>query len=125
LVGEHLAHIALQTDELPSQAAVRRLSVRLAPSNIRMWSALCRADSLGCGTGKPRHRVSTWEEVAIKLDVRESQPKPILQGRDLLQLGIPPGREMGKLLNCVYEAQLDGMIGNVDEGLTLVKELQN
>ena len=124
LVNEHLAHIAIPPDELPSLQAVRRLAVRLAPSNIKMWSALCRADSLGCGTGKPRHRVSTWEEVAAKLDVRESKPKPILQGRDLLKLGMEPGRKMGELLHRAYEAQLDGMIGNLDEAITWIEHTQ-
>jgi tRNA nucleotidyltransferase (CCA-adding enzyme) len=123
LVGEHLAHIAIPPDELPSFQAVRRLAVRLAPSNIKMWSALCRADSLGCGTGKPRHRVSTWEEVAAKLDVRESKPKPILQGRDLLKLGMEPGRKMGEVLHRAYEAQLDGTIANLEEAIAWVKPL--
>jgi tRNA nucleotidyltransferase (CCA-adding enzyme) len=122
LVGEHLAHIAIPSDELPSQQAVRRLAVRLTPSNIKMWSALCRADSLGCGTGKPRHRIATWEEVAMELDIRESKPKPILQGRDLLKLGMEPGRKMGEVLQRAYEAQLDGTIGNLDEALAWVKE---
>jgi len=122
LVGEHLAHIAIPPDELPSFQAVRRLAVRLTPSNIRMWSALCRADSLGCDTGKPRHQVSTWEEVAEKLDVRESKPKPILQGRNLLKLGMEPGREMGKLLHRAYEAQLDGVISSLDEAIDWIKE---
>jgi tRNA nucleotidyltransferase (CCA-adding enzyme) len=121
LVGEHLAHLAIPPEELPSLQAVRRLAVRLAPSNIKMWSALCRADSLGCGTGKPRHRVSTWEKVAEKLDIRESKPKPILQGRDLLKLGMEPGRKMGEVLHRVYEAQLDGTIGNLDEAIAWVR----
>jgi len=124
LVGEHLAHIAIPPDELPSFQAVRRLSVRLAPSNIRMWSALCRADSLGCGTSTPRHQVSTWEEIAAKLEIRDTKPKPILQGRDLLKLGIEPGRAMGELLHRAYEAQLDGIISNFDEALAWVEKDQ-
>ena len=124
LVGEHLAHLAVPTDELPSFQAVRRLSVRLAPSNIRMWSALCRADSLGCGTGSPRHKISTWEEVAAKLDVRESKPKPILQGRDLLKLGMEPGRKMGERLHRAYEAQLDGTITNLDEAIAWIQSTE-
>jgi tRNA nucleotidyltransferase (CCA-adding enzyme) len=120
LVGEHLAHIAIPPDELPSFQTVRRLAVRLAPSSIKMWSALCRADSLGIGTGKPRHRVSTWEEVAVQLGVRESKPKPILQGRDLLKLGMKPGRKMGAVLHRVYEAQLDGTISTLDEAIAWV-----
>jgi len=45
-----------------------------------------------------------------------------LQGRDLLQLGMEPGRAMGELLNRVYEAQLDGTIGTLDEAVNWVKE---
>jgi len=120
LVSEHMAHLAIPPDELPSLQAVRRLAVRLAPSNIKMWAALCRADSLGCGPGTPRHPITTWEEVAAKLDIREGKPKPILQGRDLLKLGMEPGREMGELLKCAYEAQLDGAIGNLDEAIAWV-----
>jgi len=122
LVREHLAHRAASPDELPSFQAVRRLAVRLVPSNIRMWSALCRADARGHGTFEPRYQISTWEEVATKLEVRENKPKPILQGRDLLKLGMEPGQDMGELLRRAYEAQLDGVIGNLEEALTWVEE---
>jgi tRNA nucleotidyltransferase (CCA-adding enzyme) len=88
-----------------------------------MWSAVCRADSLGCGDGKPRHRIETWEEVAEKLKIRENKPTPILQGRDLLRLGIQPGPEMGKLLRNAYELQLDGTLNNRDEAVDWVKNV--
>ena len=124
LVGEHLAHILpkqdAQGESQPSFRAVRRLAVRLAPSNIRMWSALCRADLLGRGAGRSQYQISTWEEIAKRLDVRESKPRPILQGRDLLKLGIEPGRKMGELLNLAYEAQLDGTVCNLEEAIALV-----
>jgi tRNA nucleotidyltransferase (CCA-adding enzyme) len=55
--------------------------------------------------------------VALKLDVRDSKPKPILQGRDLLKLGMEPGRKMGEVLQHAYEAQLDGTIGTLDEAI--------
>jgi len=121
LVSEHMAHLATPSDELPSLRSVRRLAVRLAPSNIKMWAALCRADSLGCGVGcSPRHPITTWEEVAAKLDICEGKPKPLLQGRDLLKLGVESGKAMGELLKCTYEAQLDGIIGDLDEALAWV-----
>ena len=122
LVGEHLAHMAIPPNELPSLNAVRRLAVRLTPSNIRTWSALCRADSLGHGKFTPRHQISTWEEVATKLNIRENKPKPIVQGRDLLPLGIEPGRKMGELLHRAYEAQLDGIISNFDDAIAWIKQ---
>ncbi len=108
LVREHLAHIFLPKGQYPDDRVVRRLSTRLVPSNIRMWSALCRCDALGCGDGKPRHNVDSWEEVAAKLEVRESKPMPLLQGRDLISLGVQPGRTMGVILFEAFEAQLDG-----------------
>jgi len=122
LVREHLAHRAVLPDELTSFQAVRRLAVRLVPSNIRMWSALCRADSRGHGTFEARYQISTWEEVAAKLEVRENKPKPILQGRDLLKLGMEPGKKMGEILQRAYEAQLDGTIGTFDEAIVWVRE---
>jgi len=125
LVREHMAHNAIPADEFPSFQAVRRLAVRLAPSNIKMWSALSRADSLGCGTNEPRFQISTWEEVAAKLEVREGKPKPILQGRYLIELGMLPGRNMGEVLLRAYEAQLDGTISTLDEAIVWVKESQS
>ncbi|GHT40694.1 multifunctional CCA protein [Planctomycetales bacterium] len=124
LVREHLAHSAIPNDQVPSRAAVRRLSVRLEPANIKLWAAVCRADALGCGDGQPRYRVETWVEVAEKLNVRESKPKPILQGRDLIPLGFKPGPAMGKILNDGYEQQLDGKINSLDEAIHWVQETQ-
>ncbi|MDR1141945.1 MAG: HD domain-containing protein [Planctomycetaceae bacterium] len=121
LVREHLAHTVIPVNEEPDFRSVRRLATRLEPTNIRMWSALCRADSLGCGAGQSRHRIETWEEVAEKLEIRDRKPIPILQGRDLLLFGIPPGPEMGKLLHEAYESQLDGVFGNRDEALNWIK----
>jgi tRNA nucleotidyltransferase (CCA-adding enzyme) len=121
LVREHLAHSAIPQDAVPSFAAVRRLAVRLGPSNIRMWSALCRSDALGCGTGKPRHRVETWEEVAEKLNVRDSKPKPLVQGRDLITLGYSPGKLLGHMLQELYEMQLDGKITSLEDGIAHVR----
>ena len=111
LVLEHMAPLQVPTDEIPSNALVRRLAVRLAPANIRMWGHLCLADRRGCGGLKNRDgRVVHWLNVAEKLSVLDAPPVPLLQGRDLLPLGMEPGPEMGKLLKAAYEAQLDGVI---------------
>ncbi|MDR0522255.1 MAG: HD domain-containing protein [Planctomycetaceae bacterium] len=120
LVGEHQTHMCVPDGERPGAAAVRRLAVRLEPSNIRMWSAVCQADAGGCGPGVRNYKAVMWEETAAGLNVRESKPKPVLQGRDLIALGIPPGREMGKILRRVYEAQLDGLVTNFEEAKKMV-----
>lgn len=121
LVREHLAHHADETTGPPPLSNVRRLASRLEPSNIRMWSALCRADALGNGNKDPRYRIDTWEAVAEKLAIRESKPKALLLGRDLIALGVRPGREMGRILQDAYEAQLDGRFETFDEALDWVR----
>lgn len=42
-------------------------------------------------------------------------PEPLVHGRDLIAWGVPPGPEMGRLLNELYDAQLEGRITSVAE----------
>ena len=51
---------------------------------------------------------------ASKLDVRDEKPKPFLKGRHLLQLGMRPGPQMGKVLEEAFALQLDGAIVDLD-----------
>jgi tRNA nucleotidyltransferase (CCA-adding enzyme) len=60
-------------------------------------------------------------ERARKLHVETRAPAPIVMGRHLLDLGIQPGPEMGRLLDECYEAQLDGLLSTLEEGLTYVR----
>jgi poly(A) polymerase len=53
-------------------------------------------------------------------------PDPWINGRDLLQMGIPEGPEIGRLLKKAYELQLDGSVNSREELLDWVrKERQN
>lgn len=54
---------------------------------------------------------------ARELGVDRAPPAPLVRGRDLLALGLPPGPEMGRLLAALYERQLDGEITTLEEGL--------
>jgi tRNA nucleotidyltransferase (CCA-adding enzyme) len=60
------------------------------------------------------------EEYAIS---RESI-RPLLMGRDLLALGVPPGRQMGAHLKTLYELQLDGAFHTREQGLQLFRKSQ-
>jgi len=42
-------------------------------------------------------------------------PEPLVHGRDLVAWGVPPGPEVGKLLNELYDAQLEGRFTSVTE----------
>jgi len=48
------------------------------------------------------------------------KPPRLVTGHDLLALGIPPGPEVGKLLDQIEDAQLEGRIATKEEALALV-----
>ena len=62
-------------------------------------------------------------ERARALGVEHAAPKPILLGRHLLDLGVPPGPRMGEILRAVYERQLDGAVSSLDEALAAARHL--
>ncbi len=63
--------------------------------------------------------------LARQQEYRVSQEtiRPLMQGRDLLALGAPPGPEMGRLLKQLYELQLDGEFRTRAEGLERARHL--
>ncbi len=50
-----------------------------------------------------------------------AQTKPLVRGRDLLQMGFEPGPIYRRILDRVLDAQLDGAIHTKDEALELVR----
>ena len=57
------------------------------------------------------------------MEVAQSAPKPILLGRHLIELGLPPGPRMGELTRAVYEMQLDGRVTNLEEAREAARRL--
>jgi tRNA nucleotidyltransferase/poly(A) polymerase len=51
-------------------------------------------------------------------------PKPLLDGGDLIRHGLPPGPEFSALLEQVRDAQLNGLVATRDEALALVDRLR-
>ena len=49
------------------------------------------------------------------LEVAERAPDPLLLGRHVLELGVSPGPEVGRIVRAVYERQLDGAVRTLDE----------
>jgi len=60
------------------------------------------------------------EEYRISRDTIQ----PIIQGRDLIALGVAPGRQMGIHLKKLYDLQLDGAFHTRARGLKLFKDAQ-
>ncbi len=51
-------------------------------------------------------------------------PKPLLDGGDLIRHGLPPGPEFSALLEQVRDAELNGLVATRDEALALVDRLR-
>ncbi|MEO5802873.1 MAG: HD domain-containing protein [Verrucomicrobiota bacterium] len=119
LVANHLAHFQTVTDR-----ALRRLAKRLEPENIHGLCVVMTADSMG---RPPRpavvpENVKTLLARAHELEIQSSPPKPILLGRHLIDLGMSPGKEMGRVLHAAFEAQLEGSFFDVPQALRLLDE---
>jgi tRNA nucleotidyltransferase (CCA-adding enzyme) len=54
---------------------------------------------------------------AEELRLRESAPKPLLQGRHLIARGLEPGKHFGTLLSEAFEAQLEGEFTDIEGAL--------
>lgn len=62
---------------------------------------------------------------ARALGVEHEPSEPLLQGRHLLEAGVEPGPEMGRLLKRVYELQLDGEVTTRDQALSTALRIRD
>ena len=114
LVTHHLAHLQAVSDR-----AVRRLANFLKPATI---SELCLVMTADCFGRPPKPRLMPEGVVQLRLKaeelrLRDSAPKPLLQGRHLIARGMKPGKEFGALLETAFEAQLEGAFADLDGAL--------
>jgi len=56
-----------------------------------------------------------------KLSVERQGPIPLLKGRDILDLGVKPGPEVGRVLKEVFEQQLDSRVLTREDALTAAR----
>lgn len=57
------------------------------------------------------------------LNIWQTPPSPILQGRHLIACGIRPGKNMGAILEKCFDAQLDGAFADEDGALAFLKNM--
>jgi tRNA nucleotidyltransferase (CCA-adding enzyme) len=114
LVAQHLKPGQLYDDrEKVSDGAIRRLARKVEADLLYRVS---RADCLGRRPGTFAPVAMEWfREKVQALDVAVRPPEPLLKGRDLLDLGMAPGPRMGRVLQAVYELQLDGAVRTLDD----------
>lgn len=117
LVLHHLAHHHGQAEFTDS--AVRRLAHRLAPASIDDLCIVMWADHFGrppLVSQETGERISALRTKAHALAVRDAAPRPIILGRHLVELGLPPGPPFKRILAACNEAQLDGAFADETAG---------
>jgi tRNA nucleotidyltransferase (CCA-adding enzyme) len=101
-------------------AAIRRLSTQV---NLRQLVRVARHDD----AGRPPRPVDDFPsgawllERAEALAAADAAPRPLVLGRHLIELGLPPGRDFKPLLDKCFEAQLDGRFTDLEGGLAWLK----
>lgn len=69
-----------------------------------------------------RFRADVWFDLADRMEIVEEGPKPLVQGRDLIALGVKPGPAMGDVLRQAFEAQLDGEFATLEDGVRWIQD---
>lgn len=122
LVRDHLKPFTLWMNGA-GDAAIRRLARRVG--RIDRLVRLARADHAGRPPlpfdGFP---AGDWLlDRAAALALEAQKPKPLVQGRHLIALGLEPGPNFGPLLEQCFEAQLDGEFDTVEAGLEVARRV--
>ena len=103
-----------------SDGAFRRLARKV---DMVLLARLAEADCNG-RTGTFDCSFGQWFLDRVEaLGVQHAPPAPVLLGRHLIALGVPPGPRMGEILRAVYEQQLDGTVTTLDEAETAARAI--
>jgi tRNA nucleotidyltransferase (CCA-adding enzyme) len=124
LVAHHLKPLRFYRAHLEGNevgdGTLRRLALEVEPD---LLYRVARADCLG-RTGVFTPVGEEWFLNRVKsLGIEERAPAPLLLGRHVLELGIQPGPEVGRVTRAVYEAQLDGKVSTLDEAVAAAREM--
>jgi len=123
LVEHHLAP-SIYYRGRAKNSTIRRLSTKV---NIEELVTVARADFLGRTTEESLsgiYKAGDWLlKKAEELDVYNEPPLSLIQGRDLIGLGLKPSVEFKKILNKVYALQLEGKVSTVEEAIAYAKVL--
>ena len=100
--------------------AFRRLARKV---DLELLAHLAKSDCLGRGGTFDCSAMDWFLERARALGVEHAPPAPLLLGRHLLDLGLRPGPEIGRILKAVYEQQLDGRVTALEAAIAAAKTI--
>ena len=121
LVVEHMVHIGIEW----TNTNIKRLALRMKKSNIQMLGHIMEADYSGrppLPKGIP-DKVKQMVDIAKVLNIQEKPPEMIVKGKHVLDFGISPGPEVGRLIKLMFEKQLNGEFSTLEQGLEIVRDI--
>jgi putative nucleotidyltransferase with HDIG domain len=121
----HRASELWQNREVVTKKAFNRLAADV-DGEIELLAYLDAADRAG-RKKKPIQSLDREGRWLLKifedLNVSKETIQPLIMGRDLIDLGVSPGPQMGKYLKKLYQKQLDNEFETKKGGLIMAKEL--
>lgn len=128
LVRYHLKPGEYYKSKSPAgDGAFRRLARKVEPD---LLYRVAKADSLGRNPDwMPKEKwfgseAQEWFIERVRdLQIEKKAPEPILLGRHLIELGLEPSPQFKKILDAVYEMQLDGAVVDLEQAITTAMQL--
>jgi tRNA nucleotidyltransferase (CCA-adding enzyme) len=121
VTAHHLKPLSFFKSATPvGDGAFRRLAQKV---DLELLARVAKSDCLGRTGSFDCSGIDWFERRARELGVEHRPPEPIVKGRHLLELGVPPGPGMGAILREIYERQLDGRVTTVEEGIDAAREV--
>ena len=103
--------------------AIRRLATKV---NLEELVVVAKADFLGRTTEEAlagNYLAGEWLlQQASELNVKSKPLERLIQGRDLIDLGLTPSPQFKVLIDEVYELQMEGKVTSKEEAIAYVKE---
>jgi tRNA nucleotidyltransferase/poly(A) polymerase len=121
----HRASELWQNQDVITKKAFNRLAADVE-GEIELMIYLDAADRAG-RSKKPIQGLDKEAQWLLKkfeeLNVSKETIKPLIMGRDLIELGVSPGPAMGELLKKLYQKQLDNEFETREKGIKMAKKL--
>ncbi len=116
-----------QLNEAQYRNALRRLIKRLEGTSWRVLLAAAEADHRGRALPgvdrEPYEAGRLFAETVTAYGLDVAAKTPLIQGRDLLALGLKPGREIGILVKRIEQLRDEGAIETREEALALIQNI--
>ena len=113
------SRILREASEVAALVAEPRTAIMSAGEFAKMLDPMHERAIVGCAltsAGPARLRLRSY------LD-RLREVRPLLTGNDLIEMGVAPGPEVGRLLTAIRRAKRDGAVATRDDELSLVERL--